>query len=322
MIDPLARWAPLTEKPDFAGLMTYTGLPYTERAADLEGVDVAIVGAPCDDLVSDRPGARMGPRGVRAASSAPGAAVSGGPDPFEVLRMVDYGDAPVRPADPEASHAAIERIVGEVVAAGAVPITIGGDHAITAPALRACAAAHGPLGLVHFDTHTDTGSTVFGVERSHGTFIRALVEEGHVDASRYVQIGLRGYWPGAAEFAWQEERGIRSIFMREIEERGIAEAIGEAIGFVGDGNAYLTVDVDVLDPSVAPGTGTPEPGGLLARELLLAVRTVAERLALVGADVVEVAPTLLGAADVTAQVGDRVIREVLAGIATRRVAEG
>jgi agmatinase len=174
------------------------------------------------------------------------------------------------------------------------------------------------VALVHFDAHTDTGATVFGVVVSHGTPMYRLVEAGLVDARRYVQIGLRGYWPGELEFAWQVQRGITSLFMHDVRDRGIRNVVEEAIGIVGDARAYLTVDVDVLDPAFAPGTGTPEPGGMASADLLWAVRELASRLELVGADVVEVLPTAVGSADITALVADRIVREAITGLALRR----
>ena len=154
-----------------------------------------------DDLVSDRPGTRFGPRAIRAASCPPGPHLEAKVDWSDELRVVDYGDAPVVPADAARSHAAIEALVAEVARAGAIPIVLGGDHSIAEPDMRAVASVHGPVALVHFDTHTDTGEEVFGVEVSHGTPMYRLVRDGHVDGRRYVQIGLRGYWPGEKELA-------------------------------------------------------------------------------------------------------------------------
>jgi agmatinase len=322
MIDPLSRWAQYGEKPDYAGLLSFSGMPYTEDPAELAGVDVAIVGAPTDDLVSDRPGTRFGPRAIRAASCPPGPHLEVGVDAFAELRVVDFGDAPVLPADPARTHAAIEATVGQVLAAGALPVVLGGDHSIAEPDIRACAAVHGPVGLIHFDTHTDTGREVFGVEVSHGTPMYRLVESGHVDPSRYVQVGLRGYWPGEEEFAWQRERGITSLFMHDVRARGIKAVIADAVAAAGPGPVFLSVDVDVLDPAFAPGTGTPEPGGMTSADLLWACRTVAAGVDLVGMDVVEVAPEHVGSRDVTALVAERVVREALTGVAMRRRSGG
>ena len=319
MIDPTERWPRgHEEKPDYAGLLTYAGTPYTQDPAELSDFDVAVVGAPTDDLVSDRPGTRFGPRAIRAASCPPGPHLEAKLDAFEALRVVDFGDAPVIPADPVRTHAAIEALVAQVLAAGVIPLVLGGDHSISEPDIRAVASAHGPLGLVHFDTHTDTGTEVYGVEVSHGTPFYRLVEQGHRDSRRYVQIGLRGYWPGEAEFTWQAGHGVTSFFMHDVRELGIEEVVGRTVGLVSDGPVFLTIDVDVLDPAFAPGTGTPEPGGMTTVDLLWAARTLATELELVGADVVEVIPTAVGSADITALAADRIVREILTGIALRR----
>lgn len=318
MIDPQQRWRPLPDKPDYAGFLSFGGAPLLQDPAGLAGVDVAILGAPTDDLVSDRPGTRFAPRAIRAASCPPGPHLEAKVDAFAVLKIVDYGDAAVIPASPERSHAAISALVGEVVDAGATPVTLGGDHSITEPCVSAIAERRGPIGLIHFDTHTDTGREVFGVERSHGTPMFRLVEAGTVPGGRYAQIGLRGYWPGPEEFAWQAERGIASFFMHDVRDLGIREVVGRALAHLGDGPVYLTVDVDVLDPAFAPGTGTPEPGGMTPVDLLWAVRRIAAAVDLVGADVVEVLPSGVASADITALVAERLVREVLTGLALRR----
>jgi len=320
VIDPLERWRALglPDKPDYAGLLTFGGMPYTQDPAELAGVDVAIVGAPTDDLVSDRPGARLGPRAIRAAGCPPGPHLEARVDWAEVLRVVDFGDAPVIPADPAGSRASIEALVRQVVDAGVVPVVLGGDHSIAEPDIRAVASRYGAVGLVHFDTHTDTGTEVFGVEVSHGTPMYRLVRDGHVDGSRYVQIGLRGYWPGERELAWQREQGITSFFMHDVRELGIDAVVERAAGIVGEAPVFLSVDVDVLDPAFAPGTGTPEPGGMTSADLLRACRSLASQLRVVGMDVVEVIPTVVGSADVTALVAERIVREVLTGIAVRK----
>ena len=317
MIDPQRRWRPLDDKPDYAGFLSFGGARIAHEPEHLAGVDVAIVGAPTDDLVSDRPGTRFAPRAIRSASCPPGPHLEAGIDAFAALSIVDYGDAPVIPADAVRTHAAIEALVGETVDAGALPVTLGGDHSITEPCVAAIAARSGPVGLIHFDTHTDTGTEVFGVEVSHGTPMYRLVEAGVVDPRRYVQIGLRGYWPGEREFRWQEERGIASFFMHDVRRLGIEEVVGGAIDVVGAGPVFLSVDVDVLDPAFAPGTGTPEPGGMESGDLLWACRRLAQELELVGTDVVEVIPTAPGS-DITALVADRIVREILTGLALRR----
>ncbi|HEX2371155.1 MAG TPA: agmatinase [Solirubrobacterales bacterium] len=292
-------------------------MPYTEDPGDLAGCDAAVVGAPMDELASDRPGTRMGPRAIRAESTDTGGHLEAGVDWNADLTVVDYGDAAVVPADPAASHRGIESIVSEVRRSGTIPLILGGDHSITEPCLRGC-ASEGPLGLIHFDAHTDTASELWGVEVSHGTPMRRLVEQGHVDARRYAQIGLRGYWPGEPEFAWQESVGITSFFMHDVRELGIAAVVERTMEIVGDGPVYLTVDIDSLDPAFAPGTGTPEPGGMNVHELLSACRRVADAVELIGADVVEVLPARSGPVDVTALMAGRIVSEILTGLALRR----
>ena len=319
MLDPMQRWRQYGEKPDYAGPLTFGGVPCTQDPAELAGFDVAIVGAPMDELVSDRPGARFAPRAIRTASCPPGPHLEAKVDAFDVLRILDFGDAAVVPAQPLVSHAAIEETVKEVVDAGLLPLIIGGDHSITAPDARAVAGKHGPLGLVHFDTHTDTGEGVFGAVLSHGTVMRTIVEEGVIDPRRYVQIGLRGYWPGEPEFSWQAEQGITSLFMHDVRDRGIRDVVAQTIDVVGSGPVFLTVDIDVLDPAFIPGgTGTPEPGGMTTVELLWAARMVAAELEVVGADLVEVIPTGVASADAAVLAGERVVREILTGVAMRR----
>ncbi len=320
MIDPGARWkrlgGPGMEQAAWAGLPTFAGLPYSEDPADLEGVDVAIVGAPFDELVSDRPGARFGPRAIRVASPTASFHLEERIDWAEELNVIDYGDAPVVPADPGASLAAIGQTVGEVVAAGAVPIILGGDHSIAEADVKACASGHGAVGLLHFDTHTDTADELHGQKRSHGTPMRRLVEDGVVDPQRYVQVGLRGWWPEAKDLAWQENLGITTFFMHDVERDGIDSVVDSAIEVLGAGPVFLTVDVDVLDPAFAPGTGTPEPGGLTPAQLLKACLRAGRDLDLIGADVVETLP--LTVEDATALIANRIVASVLAGIASRR----
>lgn len=315
MIDPRTRWSHVGEKPDYAGLLTFCGLPYTEDAAELAGADAVILGAPMDELVSDSPGTRHGPRAIRAASAIPGPHLEAGLDPFQALSVIDFGDAAVLPADPVRSHAAVQELVAAVLTADAVPVILGGDHSIAEPDIQACAEARGPVGLIHFDAHTDTAAECFGVRRSHGTAMYRLVESGHVDPTRYVQIGLRGYWPGPEVFEWQRHRGITALFMHDVRDRGIRAIVDEAIAATGPGPVFVSVDVDVLDPAFAPGTGTPEPGGMSSGDLLWACRAIAGAVDVVGAEVVEVSPTAVGAADVTALVAARVVHELLTGMA-------
>ena len=267
-------------------------------------------GAPYDDSVSHRPGARFGPRAIRQASYHAGAINSLQLDiePYDWLNVVDAGDAPVTPMDIDRAHAVIGRKVWEVARTGAVPIVLGGDHSITFPSASAVARAVAPkrLGIVHFDAHADAANATWGNLRSHGTPMRRLIESGAVAGRNFVQVGLRGYWPGPETLDWMREQGLRWHLMTEIEERGAEAVIADAIAEALDGPEviYLSVDIDVIDPGMAPGTGTPEPGGMLTRELLRAVRQVAGSVELAAMDVVEVAPPF-DHAEVTAAAAHR-----------------
>jgi agmatinase len=313
------------DEPSYAGGATFSKIPLVLEPAELAGHDVAIVGAPIDETVSYRPGARFGPRAIRLADvngtipmSAPN--MDAGIDPFSALSIVDHGDAPIVPADAARSHEAIRRTVADIVAAGNIPVVLGGDHSIAHPDVGAVAAAHAPepVGLVHFDAHADDAADLWGVTRSHGTPMRLLVEEGSIRGGDVMQIGLRGYWPGPEEFAWAREQGFRWHLMHDVVERGLAAIVEDVIAALsGLPHVFLSIDIDVCDPAYAPGTGTPEPGGLQARELLRAVRRLATALPLVAMEVVEVAPPY-DHADLTAMLAHRVVLEALTGIALRR----
>ncbi|MFN2545016.1 MAG: agmatinase [Actinomycetota bacterium] len=313
--------------PSFVGSTTFQKLHLAADDAALaaSGAEVAIVGAPFDDAMSNRPGARFGPRAIRAATYHSGDlwSIQLETEVLSRIRCVDAGDAPVVPSRPERAHAVIREKVRRVVAAGAMPIVLGGDHSITYPSVAAVSEAYRPgrVGIVHFDAHADTGTDVWGSLLSHGTPMRRLIEEGWVEGRNFVQVGLRGYWPERETFEWMRAQGMRWHRMVEIEERGaeavVAQAIEEALD--GPDAIYLSVDIDVLDPSAAPGTGTPEPGGMLARELLRAVRTIASSVELVGMDVVEVCPPY-DHAEITAAVAHRCVLEALSALAARRPA--
>jgi agmatinase len=311
-------------------LPSYVGLPSFQKVAVLDDAalaarrpDVAIVGAPYDEGTSHRPGARFGPNAIRAATYHSGSvnSLQLSIQPFDWLDVVDAGDAPVVPARPERAHEVIGRKVARVAASGAVPIVLGGDHSITFPAAAAVAEHVAPrrLGVIHFDAHADTAATTWGSLRSHGTPMRRLIESGAVAGRNFVQVGLRGYWPPPETLEWMGANGLRVHFMTEIEERGseavVADAIAEALD--GPDVVYLSVDIDVLDPGMAPGTGTPEPGGMLSRELLRAIRQVVLAVELAGMDVVEVAPAY-DVAEITASVANRCVMEALSALAVRR----
>ncbi len=315
----------MDDRPAFAGVPTFMGVPGLSDAEALrrEQPDVVIVGAPTDAAVTHRPGARFGPRAIRAASNLRRDIhhLELDVQPLKHLRVFDYGDAKVIPSDIERTNEAIQAKVGEVAQAGATPIILGGDHSIAFPGASAVADAvgRGRLGMVHFDAHADTANDAWGVLLSHGTPMRRLIESGAVPGHAFVQVGLRGYWPPPSVFDWMREQGMRWHTIHDIERRGFDAVLEEAIQQALDGpdRIYLSVDVDVLDPSCAPGTGTPEPGGLTARELLRAVRQVTLQAELAGADVVEVSPPY-DAAGITAEVAHRVVLEMLSALAAKR----
>jgi agmatinase len=286
--------------------------------------DVAIVGAPLDDAVSSRPGARFGPRAIRMAPTTWGRdawSIQLGVEPYANLKVVDAGDAPVVPARLARGLRVIHEKVFRVAESGAIPIVLGGDHSITYPSAAAVARRVHPrkVGIVHFDAHADTGADQWGSLVGHGTPMRHLIDEGWVDARNFVQIGLRGYWPDKETFAWMREQGMRWHAMVEIEDRGAEAVVADAIEEALDGPecVYLSVDIDVVDPGMAPGTGTPEAGGMLARELLRAVRQIVGRVDLVGMDVVEVSPPY-DHAELTAILAHRAVMEAISSLAARR----
>jgi agmatinase len=315
--------------PSYVGLPSFQKLPWLTDAKLLarRRPDVAIVGAPFDDAVSHRPGARFGPRAIRGASYHSGSinSLQLGIEPYEWLDVVDAGDAPVTPMDIERAHLVIEQKVYEVAESGAIPIVLGGDHSITYPSATAVSRIVAPrrLGIVHFDAHADAANATWGNLRSHGTPMRRLIESGAVAGRNFVQVGLRGYWPAPETLAWMADQGMRWHLMTEIEERGAEAVVTDAIAQALDGPEviYLSIDIDVIDPGMAPGTGTPEPGGMLTRELLRAVRQVVSAVELVGMDVVEVAPPY-DHAEVTAAAAHRCVLEALSALAARRRAAG
>ena len=210
-----------------------------------------------------------------------------------------------------------------IASTGAVPIVLGGDHSITFANATAVANihGHGNVALVHFDAHADTGEIHFGHLYGHGTPMRRLIESGAIPGNRFAQIGLRGYWPGPKTVEWMGEQGMRWWFTTEITERGLDVVVDEAVAHVTDGAdaVFLSIDVDVVDPGMAPGTGTPEPGGMTSRQLLDTVRRVCRALNIVGADIVEVSPPYDGPGEITALLGNRPVLEILNGMAERSV---
>jgi len=274
--------------PRFAGVRTFARLPTLEQAGR---ADVAVLGAPFDGATTFRAGSRFGPAGIREASlllrpyNEPL-----GVAPFREVQVVDAGDAPASPIDVLAAHEAIRSAAAEVVSAGGRVVGLGGDHSVSLPLVRAAAERHGPVALLQFDAHTDTWDAYFGAKVTHGTMFRRAVEEGAIDGGRSVQIGLRGSLYGEEDMRENAELGFHTLLAREFDDAGVAGALALAAERLR-GPVYVTVDIDVLDPAFAPGTGTPEAGGLSSRELLAVLRGLAGTgLDIVGADVVEVSP--------------------------------
>jgi agmatinase len=306
---------------------TFLGVPAADLAdtASWAGTDIMIIGAPFDGGTSHRPGARFGPQAIRFADylphdgSRPHLAL--GVDPLQELRVADAGDIEMPSGDTEVSLRRLEAAVHRTCRGGAIPVILGGDHTVAFPDATGVArhVGWGRLSMIHFDAHADTGDSQFGSLHGHGTPMRRLIESGAVRGDRFLQIGLRGYWPEPETLDWMAERGMRSYEMAEVVARGLDDCLTEAFAIATDecDAVFLSVDVDVVDPGMAPGTGTPEPGGLTGRQLLDAVRRIAMELPLAGVDVVEVSPPY-DHAEITAFLGNRVVLEALSGIAWRR----
>ncbi|MEE4592893.1 agmatinase [Streptomyces sp. DSM 41524] len=273
--------------PRFAGPATFARLP---RLDEVAGADVAVVGVPFDGGVSYRPGARFGPAAVREASRLlrpyhPGLDVS----PFATQQVADAGDIAVNPFDIGEAIETIQDAAGGLQAEGTRLVTIGGDHTIALPLLRAAARRHGPVAVLHFDAHLDTWDTYFGAEHTHGTPFRRAVEEGIVDTSALSHVGTRGPLYGKQDLTEDEKLGFGIVTSADVYRRGADEVADQLRQRIGDRPLYISIDIDCLDPAHAPGTGTPEAGGLTSRELLEILRGLAG-CRLIGADVVEVAP--------------------------------
>jgi agmatinase len=312
------------DETSYAGVgVTFGRVPLALDPLGLAGADVAILGAPFDEGVSYRPGTRFGPRAIRTAEDVAFPIdrphMELGIDPYAELDIVDYGDIEVHSANLGRSHALLQKGVSEILAADAIPVVLGGDHSLSMPVLAALAERFGPDGysVIHFDTHADTGD--YEDEAPHGVPFHHAVRDGHLDGHNIVQVGLRGAWPFPDDFEWMRRVGFRWHTMGEVVERGIAAVTKDAIAHARSRapRTYLTVDIDVLDPAFAPGTGTAEPGGLMTRELLWAVRTVASQVDLCAMDIVEVSPPY-DPTGITAMAGHRVVLETLSGIALRK----
>ncbi len=310
------------------GIATFLHRPVALTPADLRAasVDVAMVGAGLDHSLGMR-GTGYGPRALRSHDvylpNVPAGLVLGHTrvDALEELVICDYGDAAV---DPESNHRSMEPIravVREIGETGALPFVVGGDHSLMYPDVAALADVYGKgrIGVIHFDAHYDAGSMGLGHHLTHGTPVRRLIEQGHVRGENFSQVGLRGYVPGDEDLAWMRDHGLRYHFMAEVEKHGWDHVMARALAEAAEGTEYLYVslDIDVLDPAYAPGTGTPEPNGLTPRELFPLLRRLGAETRLVGIELVEVNP-LVDPTYVTPLVANRCARELLTGIAMRR----
>lgn len=300
-----------TKVPRYAGPATFALLPGIEEVSN---VDTAIIGIPFDSGVSYRPGARFGPSHVRESSRLlrpynPGQEVS----PFESHQVVDAGDLAVNPFDIQEAIKDIEKGSREIHERANRVISIGGDHTIALPLLRALASKHGPISVVHFDAHLDTWNTYFGAAYTHGTPFRRASEEGLIDKEGSMHVGTRGPLYSAKDLTDDENLGFDIFSSIEFADLGAKGAIERILDRVGDRPTYVSIDVDVLDPAHAPGTGTPEAGGLTSRELLAVLRSFSQ-LNLIGADVVEVAPAY-DHAQITGIAASHIIYELLSAFA-------
>jgi len=287
--------------------------------------DIVIVGAPIDSGTSHRSGAKFGPQAIRGGDYLPHDAsrphLALRTDGLKDLTVVDAGDLMMPGGDLAASLTVLREATEKISRAGAIPVILGGDHSIASADVAGIAnhRGHGKISMIHFDAHADTGEDHFGALIGHGTPMRRLIEDGYMRGDRFLQLGLRGYWPDHATLAWMRDQGMRSYEMTEIHHRGLNAVLDESFATLTDGcdGVFLSVDIDVVDPGMAPGTGTPEPGGMTSRELLEAVRRICLELPVVGIDVVEVAPAF-DSADITAILANRVVLEALSAIAKRR----
>jgi agmatinase len=305
-----------TVVPRYAGPATFARLP---RADEVDHIDVAVLGIPFDSGVSYRPGARFGPTHIRESSRLlrpynPAQRVS----PFAAQQVADAGDLAVNPFSIDEAIASVEDAARTLLERAGCLLTLGGDHTIALPLLRAVAAVHGPVAVVHFDAHLDTWDTYFGAAYTHGTPFRRASEEGLIDRSGCLHVGVRGSLYTADDLTEDTALGFQALPAAELDHIGITGLIERIRERVGGRPVYVSVDIDVLDPAHAPGTGTPEAGGLSSRELLAALRSFGE-LSLVGADIVEVAPAY-DHAQITGIAAAHVGYELLSALALRRSA--
>lgn len=306
---------------------SFLGVPKCdlEDASTYKGADVIIVGAPIDSGTSHRTGAKFGPQAIRMGDYLPHDGerphLALRIDGLKELKVFDAGDLLMPPGNLEESLKVLRAATEKISRAGAIVVVLGGDHSIASADVAGIAdhRGFGRVSMIHFDAHADTGDLQFGALIGHGTPMRRLIDSGAVRGDRFLQLGLRGYWPGDETLAWMRDQGMRSYEMTEIHHRGMKAVLDESFATLTkdcDG-VFLSVDIDVVDPGMAPGTGTPEPGGMTSRELLEAVRRICLELPIVGIDVVEVAPPF-DSADITSILANRVVLEALSAIAARK----
>ena len=306
---------------------TFLGIPACDLddPASYKGADVIIVGAPIDSGTSHRSGAKFGPQAIRGGDylphdgSRPHLALR--TDGLKDLKVLDAGDLLMPGGDLVASLAVLREATEKISRAGIIPVVLGGDHSIASADVAGIAEhlGKGKVSMIHFDAHADTGDLQFGALVGHGTPMRRLIDSGYVRGDRFLQLGLRGYWPDDVTLNWMKDKGMRSYEMTEIHHRGLTKVLDESFATLTkdcDG-VFLSVDIDVVDPGMAPGTGTPEPGGMTSRELLEAVRRICLELPVVGIDVVEVSPPF-DSADITSILANRVVLEAVSAIAKRK----
>ena len=309
--------------PDF----TFLGIPRCDLddAKTFAGADVVIVGAPIDSGTSHRSGAKFGPQAIRGGDYLPHDAerphLAMRVDSLKELKIFDAGDLLMPPGDLVSSLKVLEDATEKISRAGAVAVVLGGDHSVASADVLGIAKHRGmgKISMIHFDAHADTGDLQFGALVGHGTPMRRLIDSGAVRGDRFLQLGLRGYWPDNETLNWMRDQGMRSYEMTEIHHRGMKAVLDESFATLTkdcDG-VFLSVDIDVVDPGMAPGTGTPEPGGMTSRELLEAVRRICFELPVVGIDVVEVCPAF-DSADITAILANRVVLEALSAITLKK----
>ena len=304
------------KSPRFAQPATFMRLPHVEDPA---GLDVAIVGVPFDGGTSYRTGARLGPREIRAQSSLirPYSYFQK-VAPFDALKVADVGDVDAPPTSIEKAYAAIEQAMDRILGAGAIPLAVGGDHSITLPILRSIARRHGPVGLVQFDAHIDTWDEYFGGKYFHGTPFRRAIEEGLIARGRFVQVGIRGPMYGEEDFDFHREQDITMIDIDRVKAEGVDRVIATMRSVLeGSKGIFVTFDIDGIDPAFAPGTGTPEVGGLTSHEAQRLIRGLAG-LPIVGCDVVEVAPQFDGPSQITSLLAANLLFELLCVVAGSR----